>query len=109
MHRRRRPPRKDTNGIESFWAAFKMGFKIYRTMSKKHLHRYVAVRGGTKDRETKEVRAKVVPDRSRASLMPFIDKMVQSGALLCTDSLATGRDLGDVDRVGGSAALARRR
>ena len=67
MHRRRRPPRKE-------------------------LLRRKSIVVGAKDRETKEVRAKVVPDRSRASLMPFIDKMVQSGALLCTDSLAAYRD-----------------
>lgn len=44
-----------TNGIESFWAAFKMGFKTYRTMSKKHLHRYVAEfvgRNNVRDEDT---------------------------------------------------------
>ena len=67
MHRSKRPPRKE-------------------------LLRRKSIVVGAKDRETKEVRAKVVPDRSRASLMPFIDKVVQSGALLCTDSLNAYRD-----------------
>ena len=60
--------------------------------SRKELLRRKSIVVGAQDRETKEVRARVVPDRSRASLMPFIDKVVQRGALLCTDSLNAYKD-----------------
>lgn len=60
--------------------------------SRKELLRRKAIVMVAKDRETGEVRAKVVPDRSRASLMSFIERTVQHGALLCTDSLSAYRD-----------------
>ena len=62
-----------TNGIESFWAMLKRGYKgTYHKMSKKHLHRYIAefegrhnVRGLDTIRQMEAVAAKSVGKRLR--------------------------------------------